>query len=89
LKICQSLGTDEISAGLVQAGDRPVCCEVHKLTSSVWNKEELPQKWKMSVIPLYKKGNKSGSCWGISLLSAIYKIISTVYNMIMDLKGIG
>jgi hypothetical protein len=32
----------------------------HKLISSIWKKEELPQQWKESVIvPIYKKGYKT------------------------------
>jgi hypothetical protein len=28
--------------------------------NSIWNKEELPQQWKEStVVPIYKKGNKT------------------------------
>jgi hypothetical protein len=38
---------------------------------SIWNKEELPDKWKESIIVLiYNKGNETGcsSYFGISLL---------------------
>jgi len=42
------------------AGSRTICYEIHKLTISVWNKEELPEEWKESIIvPVYKKGNKT------------------------------
>jgi hypothetical protein len=47
----------------------------------VWSKEELPQQWKESIIvPIYKKGDKNDfhSCWGISLLSTAYKILSNI-----------
>jgi hypothetical protein len=34
--------------------------EIHKLTNSIWNKEELPEKWEESVnVPIYKKGDKT------------------------------
>jgi hypothetical protein len=48
---------------------------------SVWNKEELPQQWKESIIvPIYKKGYKTdcNNYRGISLLSAAYKILSNI-----------
>jgi len=33
-----------------------LCSEIHKLIKSVWNKEELPQQWKESIIiPIYKR----------------------------------
>jgi hypothetical protein len=54
---------------------------VHKLICSIWNKEELPQQWKESIIvPIYKKGDKT-DCniyQGISLLSTAYKILSNI-----------
>jgi hypothetical protein len=32
----------------------------YKVTNSVWNKEELPEQWKKSIIvPTYKKGDGS------------------------------
>jgi hypothetical protein len=50
--------------------------EINKLINSVFNKEELPQQWKESIIlPIYKKGDKTdcSNCRGISLLSTTYK----------------
>jgi hypothetical protein len=33
---------------------------IHKLINSVWNKEELPDQWKESIIvPVHKKGDKT------------------------------
>jgi hypothetical protein len=33
--------------------------EMHKLIRSIWNKAELPQKWKKSIpVPMYKKSGK-------------------------------
>jgi hypothetical protein len=32
---------------------------IHKLVNSIWNKEELPDQWKESIIlPIHKKGTK-------------------------------
>jgi hypothetical protein len=45
---------------------------IHKLTNSIWNKEELPEQWKESIIvPIHKKGDKTdcSNYRGISLLS--------------------
>jgi hypothetical protein len=35
---------------------------IHKLITSVLNKEELPDQWKEYIIaPIYKKGDETGS----------------------------
>jgi hypothetical protein len=51
-----------------------MCSEIHKLIISIWNKEELRDQWKESIIvPVYKKGDKtdcSNHC-GISLINYI------------------
>ena len=48
--------------------------EIHKLIVLIWNKEELPQEWKESIIvTIHKKGDR-----GLSLLSASYKILSNI-----------
>jgi hypothetical protein len=52
LKRYKSLGTDQILAKLIRAGGETLC--------SIWNKEELPQQWKESIIvPICKKVDKS------------------------------
>jgi hypothetical protein len=54
------LGTDQIPAELIRAWSEILCSVKHKLIYSIWNKEELPQQWKESVIvPIYKKGDKT------------------------------
>jgi hypothetical protein len=50
LKRYKSLGTDQIPAKLIKAGGETLSSEIHKLIHSIWNKEELPQQWKDSVI---------------------------------------
>jgi hypothetical protein len=40
---CFQLLNVQIAAELIQAGGKTLCSEIHKLISSVWNKEELPQ----------------------------------------------
>jgi hypothetical protein len=54
---------------------------IHKLINSIWNKEELPDEWKESIIvPIYKKGDKTdcNNYRGISLLSTSYQILSNI-----------
>jgi hypothetical protein len=54
---------------------------IHKLITSIWNKEELPDQWKESIIvPIHRTGDKTvcNNCRGISLLSTSYKILSNV-----------
>jgi hypothetical protein len=56
LKKYKSPGSDQIPAELIQAGSEILLSEIHKLINSVWNKEELPDQWKESIIvPDYKK----------------------------------
>ena len=60
LKNHKSPGIDQIPAELIKAGGRTICGEIHKLIISIWNKEELPDEWKESIIvPIYKKGDKT------------------------------
>ena len=59
LKNYKSRGIDQIPAELIKAGCRTIFFEIHKLIISIWNKEELPDEWKGSIIvPIYKKGIK-------------------------------
>jgi len=81
LKNHKSPGTDQIPAELIKAGGRTICCGIHKLVISIWNKEELPEEWKESVIvPIYKNGDKTdcNNYRGISLLPNTYKILSNI-----------
>jgi hypothetical protein len=60
LKSHRSPGIHQIPAELIKAGGRIFPSEIHKLIISIWNKEELPEEWKESVIvPIYKKGDKT------------------------------
>ena len=70
LKNHKSPGIDQIPAELIKAGGRTIRGEIHKLIISIWNKEELPDEWKESIIvPIYKKGDKTdcNNYRGISL----------------------
>jgi hypothetical protein len=60
LKSYKSPGIDQIPAKLIKAGGETLYSESHILICSIWNKEELPQQWKESIIvPIYKKGDKT------------------------------
>jgi hypothetical protein len=52
LKRDTSSGIDQILAEVIEAGGRTICCEIQILISSVCNKEELPEEWKESVVPI-------------------------------------
>jgi hypothetical protein len=59
LKSYKSPGIDQISAKLIKGGGETLCSEIHRLICSIWNKEELPQQWKESIIePIHKKSDK-------------------------------
>jgi mannosyltransferase OCH1-like enzyme len=45
-------GSNQIPAELNQAE------EIYKLIHFIWNKEELPKQWSVTV-PIYKKGDKT------------------------------
>ena len=66
---------------MIKAGGRTIRCAIHKLIISIWNKEELPEEWKESiVVPIHKKGDKTdcNNYRGISLLPTTYKILSNI-----------
>jgi hypothetical protein len=59
LKRLRSQGIDQIPAEMIKAGGRTIRFEIHKLIICIWNKEELPEEWKGSIIvPIYKKSDK-------------------------------
>jgi hypothetical protein len=83
LKKYQLPGNDQIPADLIEAVGEALLSAIHKLTNSTWNKEELPDERKESIIvPIHKKGYKSdcNNCRGISLLSTSYKTLSNGLN---------
>jgi hypothetical protein len=60
LRLYKSPGTDQIPTELIKAAGEILYSEIHRLICSIWNKEELPQQWKESIIlPIYKKGDKT------------------------------
>jgi hypothetical protein len=54
---------------------------MHKFVNSTWNKEELPDQSKESIIvPVHKIGDKTdcNNYSGISLISTLYKVLSNI-----------
>ena len=81
LKRHKSPGIDQVPAEMIEAGGRKFLSEIHKLINSIWNKKELTEEWKESIIvPIYTKGDKidCSNCRGISLLSTTHKILSNI-----------
>ena len=81
LKNHRSPGIDQIAAELIKAGCRTIRGEIHDLIISIWNKEELPDEWKQSIIvPIYKKGDKTycNNYRVIPLLPTTYKVLSNI-----------
>jgi len=81
LKNHKSRGIDQIPAEMIKVGGRKICCAIHKPIISIWNKEELPEEWKESIIvPIYKKGDKTdcNNYRGILLLPTTYKSLSNI-----------
>ena len=57
LKSHKSPGIDQIPEELIKAGIRTIRFAIYKLIISIWNKVELPEEWKESIIvPIHKKG---------------------------------
>jgi hypothetical protein len=63
---------DQIPAELFKAEVRKIRYEIHTRVNSIWNKEELIEKWKnVIILRIYKKGDKTdcNNIRGIPLLS--------------------
>jgi hypothetical protein len=81
LKSHKSPGNDQMPAELIKAEGRTIHGLIHKLIRSIWNKEELPEEWKESiVVPINEKGDKTdcSNYNGISLLPTTCKILSNI-----------
>jgi len=79
IKRHKSPDVDQIPAKLIKAGGRRICSKIHELTNSIWNREELPEEWKKSIIvPIYKGDNTDSSNYrGISLCQRHTKLHPT------------
>jgi hypothetical protein len=53
-------GSYQILAELIQAGGETLVSGIHKLINLIWNKEEMPDRRKESIIlPFHKTGDKT------------------------------
>jgi len=76
-----SAGINQIPAEVIIAGGRTIRGAIHKLVIVIWDKEELPDDWKESVIvPIHKKGGKTqfNNYRRKSHLPTTYKILSNI-----------
>jgi hypothetical protein len=83
LKSHKSPGIVQIAAELFNAEGRTIRFAIHKLITSIWKREELPEGWKKSIIvPVYRKGDKTdcNKYRDISLLPTANKIFPTYYS---------
>jgi hypothetical protein len=81
----ESPSSDEIPAELIQAGGEILLSVIHILVNSVWNKVEMPDQWKESIMVTFNEEGDKTVCknirnyHGISLLSTSYKILSNIF----------
>jgi len=58
---------------LIKPGGKKISYEIRKLVISIWNKEELPEEWKESILnPINKNGDKT------DFVVIAYKILSKI-----------
>ena len=44
---------DQIPGELIKRRGRKIHSETHHHINSIWNKEELPEEWKLIIVPIY------------------------------------
>ncbi|PNF29478.1 hypothetical protein B7P43_G04562 [Cryptotermes secundus] len=79
LKRYKLTGSDQIQAELIEAVGEILRSKINRSINFIFNKEELPDQWKESIIvPVHKKVDRTycSNDQGISLLSTSYKILS-------------
>jgi hypothetical protein len=81
LKKYKSPSSVEIPGTTVFAGGEILMSAIYELIFSIWNKEELPDQWKESIIVLiHKRGDTTAfnNYCGISMLLISYKMLLRV-----------
>ncbi|XP_040152680.1 uncharacterized protein LOC120894260 isoform X2 [Anopheles arabiensis] len=77
----KSADSDGLAAVLFKMMPERLIVEMHQLIVKVWEQQELPKEWKLSVIhPVYKKGDKLDyyNSRAITFVNAAYKILSQI-----------
>jgi hypothetical protein len=86
LKRYKSPGSDQILAELIQAGGEILHYKIHKLSNSIWNKEELPDRWTQPIIIRIQKKDDKTDC---SIHVYIYSIRKNTETLTDAIKEVG
>jgi hypothetical protein len=82
LKKYKSPGSDQIPAELIQAGGEILLSAILKLINSVCSKEELPDRWKESIIvPVHKESDKTDCNNYHGMVQHCYQLHTTFYRI--------
>lgn len=80
LKNSKAPGNDRITAEMVKHGGEVLVRRIHEIIKKAWETGEMPEDWTLAnICPIHKKGSRMlcKNYRGISLLSIVYKILST------------